>query len=504
MTSLADTAPRSLTERRFAVCLLILVALTVVRLIGLTYSEVDLFFDESQYWAWSRELAFGYFSKPPLLAWVIAGAEAICGSAEACIRAPSPVLYLGSCLVSYAIAKALYDEATAFWAALLFAFTAGVAFSSRIISTDVPMLFFWALALLAYVKLLQGGDWRWGVVLGVSFGLGMLAKYAMIYFLLGIAAAAVIDRDARALLRSRALWLAAAIAVALILPNAIWNAQNGFVTLTHVGHNIQGEGAAFNPLRGLEFVASQFAVFGPVTFSVLLIVCVRMLKPDIGRADRLMLCFALPTLALVTVTAFVTRANANWAAAAFISANILVAAVLVRYAAWRWIALSIAIGVAAQIALIAADANARRLSIPWLAKPDVYARTMGWRTLGEEVDKLARASGARTIAAQQRDVVASLLYYVRDTGRPVLSWPASTIPNHHFDLTRRLTAAAPGPVLFISSCGSAEPFLKHYRSVESLGRLEAHTGPTSSRGYFAFKLAGPAGVSGDISPLTGC
>ena len=200
------------------------------------------------------------------------------------------------------------------------------------------MLFFWALALLAYVKLLQGGDWRWGVVLGVSFGLGMLAKYAMIYFLLGIAAAALIDRDARALLRSRALWLAAAIAVALILPNAIWNAQNGFVTLTHVGHNIQGEGATFNPLRGLEFVASQFAVFGPVTFSVLLIVCVRMFKTDIGRADRLMLCFALPTLALVTVTAFVTRANANWAAAAFISANILVAAVLVRYAAWRWIA----------------------------------------------------------------------------------------------------------------------------------------------------------------------
>ena len=77
----------------------------------------------------------------------------------------------------------------------------------------------------------------------------------------------------------------------------------------------------FNPLRGLEFVASQFAVFGPVIFSVLLIVCVRMFKPDISRADRLMLCFAIPTLALVTVTAFVTRANANWAAPAFISAN---------------------------------------------------------------------------------------------------------------------------------------------------------------------------------------
>ena len=96
--------------------------MTVVRLIGLAYSQVDLFFDESQYWAWSRELAFGYFSKPPLLAWLIAGAEAVCGSTEACIRAPAPVLYFGTCLVSYAIAKALYDDTTAFWAALLMAF----------------------------------------------------------------------------------------------------------------------------------------------------------------------------------------------------------------------------------------------------------------------------------------------------------------------------------------------------------------------------------------------
>ncbi len=47
MTSLTDTAPRSLADRRFAVCLSILVVLTAVRLIGLRYSQVDLFFDDS-------------------------------------------------------------------------------------------------------------------------------------------------------------------------------------------------------------------------------------------------------------------------------------------------------------------------------------------------------------------------------------------------------------------------------------------------------------------------
>ena len=203
----------------------------------------------------------------------------------------------------------------------------------------------------------------------------------------------------------------------------------------------------------------------------------------------------------MTATAFVTRANANWAAAAFISANVLAAAFLVRHAAWRWIALSIAIGVVVQVAMLVGDANARRMSVSWLAKPDVYARTMGWRSLGEEVDKVARQTGARTVAAEQRDIMASLLYYQRDSGRTVLSWPISVVPNHHFDLTRRMTAAAPEPVLFVSYCATTERLAKYYRSVEPLGRLVARSGPTTSRGYFVFKLSG---ASAEIGPLSRC
>jgi len=500
MTTLADIAPRSAADRRFGLCVVIVAAVTAIRLVGLMVSQVDLFFDESQYWAWSHELAFGYFSKPPLLAWLIAGAEFVCGSGEACIRAPSPTLYLGTSLVTFLVAEALYDERTGFWAAISVALCAAVAFSSRIISTDVPLLFFWAVALLAYVKLLQGGSWRWGVLLGVAFGLGMLAKYAMIYFVLGIAGAAMIDRDARVLLRSSALWLAAAIGIALLLPNVIWNAQHGFVTLQHVGHNVRGEGAVFNPLLGLEFLASQFGVFGPVTFSVLLIVLFRVTRPEVTRADRLMLCFALPALVLVAATGFVTRANANWAAVSVVSATIMAVAVLVRTAAWRWLALSIGIGVVAQLALLAGDANARRISAPLLAKPDVYARTMGWRALGEQVDALARRTGARTIAGEHRDVVASLLYYQRDSGRTVLAWPREAVPSHHFDLTRRMTAAAAEPVLVVSYCGTPERFARYYRNVESLGRVKARSGPHSSRVFFAFLLSGALAEAGP----TGC
>src|ERR1700674_5641203 len=112
--TLANPQPGQLALRRAA---LIIIGATVIRLVGLELSTVDLFFDESQYWAWSRELAFGYFSKPPLIAWVIAAASQVCGSGESCLRAASPIFYLGTSLICYAIANVLYGERVAFWTA---------------------------------------------------------------------------------------------------------------------------------------------------------------------------------------------------------------------------------------------------------------------------------------------------------------------------------------------------------------------------------------------------
>src|SRR6187551_286556 len=182
MATTGMASSRSLSNLSFSHVALALAVLTAIRIAGLHVSVVDLYMDEAQYWAWSRELAFGYFSKPPLLAWIIAASDPICGSGEACVRITSPLFYFGTSLIVYAIAKELYDSETAFWSALIVALMTGVSFSTRIASTDVPLLFFWALALFAFLKLLAGPDWRWTVVLGISVGMGLLAKYAMIYF----------------------------------------------------------------------------------------------------------------------------------------------------------------------------------------------------------------------------------------------------------------------------------------------------------------------------------
>src|SRR5262249_50059233 len=365
----------------------------LIRLAGLTFSTVDLFYDEAQYWAWSRELAFGYFTKPPLLAWTIALAERICGSSEACIRAPAPILYFGTSLLVYAVARELYDAKVAFYAAISTALATGCVFSARIISTDVPFLFFWALALLAYVKLLKEPTPRWAIVLGLALGLGLLAKYAMVYFVLGLAVAAWFDDDARRLLRRRELWLALALAAVILVPNVVWNAQNGFVTFKHTGDNIQGEGFGFNPLKGLEFIGTQFFVFGPIVFAVLVLALIRIRSPELNRADRLLLYFAGVPLGLVVAVSFITRAHGNWAPAAFVSGLIVAVAILARRRAWSWLAASLGIGILAQVVFLAGDAMATRWTDPWFGTGDTYRRTLGWRALGERTGELARRVG---------------------------------------------------------------------------------------------------------------
>src|SRR5262247_3575180 len=110
MTSTVHSTSRPQVVLGLGLAAALLAGLMVIRLIGLKFSVVDLFFDEAQYWAWSREPALGYFTKPPLLAWIIAVAERICGTSEACVRAPSPVFYFATCLVVFAVARQLYDD----------------------------------------------------------------------------------------------------------------------------------------------------------------------------------------------------------------------------------------------------------------------------------------------------------------------------------------------------------------------------------------------------------
>src|SRR5271166_2824787 len=102
---------RSYTAAMLAAVLLI----TGLRLFWLAIQPGDLYPDEAQYWVWSRHLALGYYSKPPLVAWLIALTTAIFGESEFAIRLSAPLLHAGTAIFVYGVGARLYDDRVGFW-----------------------------------------------------------------------------------------------------------------------------------------------------------------------------------------------------------------------------------------------------------------------------------------------------------------------------------------------------------------------------------------------------
>ena len=494
-----EAAAAQRRSRRFAAFVAVLVALTAIRIVSLKLSVVELFYDEAQYWFWAQHPAFGYYSKPPLLAWVIAGAGRICGSEEWCVKAPAPIIYFAASVTVAFIGRTLYDETVGLAAGLLTALATGVVFSSTTISTDVPLLFFWAVALLAYVKFLMRPRIGWALVLGAAIGLGLLSKYAMIYFIPGMALAAFASRRAREALKQPLIWLSFLLAALIVSPNLAWNASHGFMTFGHTASLVIEPDASPSLLRALAFLATQFAVFGPVVFAVMILAAFKFKSSAQIEQDRLMVAFFVTPIVVVTVFAFFAHAYANWASPAVVSGLILTAAVLTRRKAWVWLWGSVALGAVFQMMVIVGGLVATDLPVRFLNIRNPYSAVIGPRNFAESVGGLATTLGAPTIANDSRGEVMPIRYYWRDKPQAVLSWPPVDEPR--FDPIAPLTPSAAEPILFVSLCPDIERLRPSYGEIDPLGRITFPAGMGREGGYYAFILAKNRAP---IAPLAMC
>lgn len=471
-----------------------LAGLLAVRVAALSFNATDLFFDEAQYWSWSREPAFGYYSKPPLIAALIGAATTVCGDAAACVRIPAPVLHTVSCILIYLTARRLYDRETGAWSALTFATLPGITFSAGIISTDVPLLTAWALALLGLVGLLQSPRGRSpALALGLGIGLGLNAKYAMAFFPASLAIFLIVSPSARPLLRDKRLWAALALGVAMIVPNLGWNWAHKFATFAHTADNAKWSGSLAHPDKGLEFMASQIAVFGPLMLAGLALACRKAWLEGLAPADRLLLCFTLPVLAVITTQAFLSRAHANWAATAYVAASILVPATLLRCGFNRWLAASLTLHLAVMAALIAGTTAAGRFTLPLVGDP--FQRTLGWAELGKRTARIlaeARAAGHpfRVVLADDRSVTATLLYYLRDEPTRIVAWQDGPRPLDHYELTRPFTGQDQTPALLVAVRRDSSRVTDRFSAARELTRQAVPTGLGRPRDVRFFVLDG--------------
>lgn len=433
MTVGKNTAKSTNDERYWFYAVNAVFVITVLRLAWLAYGGTDLYPDEAQYWWWSLHPAFGYYSKPPAVAWLIALTTHVFGDSEGAIRLASPLLHFAAALVVFRIAERLYDARTGLWSALLYVTLPGVSASAALISTDAPLLLCWAVAFYAFVRAREPGGDRWWWVVGVASGFGLLSKYEMAYWL-GSALIYLLGVRGERRHLGRFL-LAVGLAVLIYAPNFAWNAQHGFVSYHHTGENAESHGALFHPSHLLEFFGSQFAVFGPIGFAALLLIVATARRALASRPAQLLAIFTLPTLAMMLVVSYITHAEPNWAAPVYVSATILVCAWLLHGGRQRWIAAAVAIDLAAAIVAFTAHDVAQAMGYNLPARYDVLHRLRGWRRLGNAVSQILAQHPGALLLSDDREDMAVLMYYVHPHPFDALKWNGDSKQiNDQFDL----------------------------------------------------------------------
>ena len=439
------------STRHFLLLLgLAIAVLTLYRGTVLWFTQYDLFVDEAYYWGWAQHLEFGYYSKPPMIAVLIAMTTSVCGDGEFCVKSGALIVHPLTALLIFYIGKALFDARVGFYSALTYLTMPGIAWSSLIISTDVVLLFFWAAALWLFIKALRTDSMGYWLAAGVAGGLGLQSKYNMLIFPLSVVLYLWSDPPLRQQFKRPGLYVSLVVAALVFVPNLLWNADHGFPTFQHTAEISELGEKTLHFDKLAAFLGSQLGVFGLVLFPLMLYIFVRAKSLWHSEAYRLLICFAFPFLALISLLAFFGKANANWATPTYIAGCILVTAFLIHKQQLKiWI---IAVTINMLLAIVAYHWHdiTSALHIPLTAKNDPYKRVQGWEELAKPVERILKQYPSAILLGDSRNTMAELIYYVKPHPFNAVVWNPRGELQDHYDLTTTMNDKIGKDFIFVT------------------------------------------------------
>lgn len=440
---------------------------------------ISLYVDEAQYWAWSMALDWGYFSKPPGIAVLIAASRQLFGDDVLGIKLLCMLCYPIIAWVGAGLAETLYNPRTGQWTAVSLLSLPIFAWLGLFASSDAPLVLCWTLALSTYVRALRSDrltDWCW---LGLWLGLGLLSKYTMLVWLISGGLHLLLTEPRR--LRSRGPWLALILAGLLCWPNLRWNISHDFPTFRHTAE-ITWQRQSGGWLSGLGFIASQWAAGGLLLMPALI---GSLRTRHLQRPPTVLLaCFSLPLWGIACLQALSGSANANWAAPAFVPATILALEWLLERQALLWLWSQLLLNL-----LLAGLLYHWPATLPKLfpATPSPYERAQGWRELAGQLRQQLPNRSNIVLIAEDRSLLAHFQYELRDLGLQVFSWNPEGKRHDHYQLSTHLAGHIGIQAIYLSNDELRADIAGAFRSTRRLGEISTHN-LSKNRNFLIYEL----------------
>lgn len=466
----------------------IALAFALYRVAVIVHLGLDPYVDEAYYWGWAQALDWGYYSKPPLIAGLIAWSGAVFGDNLIALKAPSLILYTATAFVVRALGRELFDDRTGLWCGVAFLTLPLTATLSLFASTDAPLLFFWAAGMWLMWRALNDDALPYWIGIGFVVGLGLMSKYTMLAFAGSAFIAVLVGPGGLRTKKVLGPAIAAILALAIFAPNLLWNWEHGFPTFRHTAEITRLGTRTWRPGELAAFIGAQWLLLGP-----LLTVCLAwaLIRCRDGWSDpryRFLLAFALPLWAVVGLQALTGRSNGNWAAPALVAATILAVAFVAGRGRLRLAVLAIALNVVAGAVLYHWPDMVRLAGRELTGRIDPYKRARGWHELADAVRPSLEAHPDAVLVADDRELLAQLVYGLRPSR--YARWQADAHVIDHYGLTVPLTTGTGDPVLFVSTRPDPEDVIGRFAAASKLGDVDVAVHPDFHRRASLWLLRG--------------
>jgi hypothetical protein len=235
--------------------------------------------DELYFLACSRHLAWGYVDQPPFTPFVARVASAMFGPSLYGLRLFPALADASLVVLTGLLARELGGRRRAQLLAAVAVGSASVLLAvGHLLSTAVFDFLAWTALTTVVVHILRTDDARWWTVAGVIAGIGLENKHSVAFLLAGLAVAMFLTR--RDLLRSRWLWVGAAIALVLWLPNLLWQADHGWPVF-EMSRSLHTNGV--DDGNTFLFLPMQMVFLGPFVTPLWIAGLVWLLRGPTGR-----------------------------------------------------------------------------------------------------------------------------------------------------------------------------------------------------------------------------
>lgn len=401
---------------------IVLLAVAWVRIGFLLGNGLDLIGDESYYWDWSRQPDWCYYSKPPMVAWIIGFSTWLLGDVTWAVRLPTVVLGTAFLWFFHATAKSFYGARTGALALLLVLATPINVIANFLMTIDPPLYCFWMMALYFLRRALFDGDgsaWWWA---GCASAAALLSKQAAVILPILLLLFLLWDKTRRVYLR-RAFWFYLLPVIVAAVPILYWNAEHDWVMFGHSrGHfgNSAPLSAAKHIQLARDFLFYQLLFLSPVIFGLVFVNSVRMLRNvRVLSAEQRFLFLFGPALLLATLLLSLgQKAQGNWPMAFYFTALIALAEQCAAGKWRRWFKVGISIGYAMAVLTYLLPVVLQVLRLQG-SDFDPTKRFKNWHELAAEIhferlmaqDKLGETF---VVALGHRYLASQLAFYLPD------------------------------------------------------------------------------------------